>query len=198
MNRVAGFILLISVCACHKHEEATPAPIASASSAPIGSAEIQQVAALLHSAAVASADPSPGLGLVGTNPGPGDGGETIGLGRLSGNTVHAPSVRQGTPTVIGRLPAEVIQRIIRQHFPRFRACYENGLRSNPNLAGTVVTKFVIDRAGNVTTSARDASTTITDATVVSCVTRIYSDLSFPIPEGGIVVVTSPLTFAPSD
>ena len=46
-------------------------------------------------------------------------------------------LRQGATQVNGRLPPEVIQRIVRQNFGRFRLCYENGLRNNPNLQGRV-------------------------------------------------------------
>mgnify|MGYP006314362019 FL=1 len=52
----------------------------------------------------------------------------------------------------GRLPPEVIQRIVRQNFGRFRLCYENGLRNNPTLSGRVSVKFVIDRSGAVSTA----------------------------------------------
>jgi hypothetical protein len=37
-----------------------------------------------------------------------------------------------------------------------------------------------------------------DSGVVSCVTRTFSTLSFPVPEGGIVTVTYPLTFTPDE
>jgi hypothetical protein len=162
-----------------------------------------------------------GLGLVGTGSGGGGQGEGIGLGnigtighgsgtgtgsgygsgmgRLGGaRSGHSPKIRQGTTTVNGRLPPEVIQRIVRQNFGRFRLCYEQGLLKDPKLAGTVATKFVIDAQGAVSTSSREASTTMTDATVVSCINRAFSNLSFPQPEGGIVVVVYPVILEPGD
>ena len=60
-----------------------------------------------------------------------------------------PQVRMGATQVNGRLPPEVIQRIVRQNFGRFRLCYENGLRNNPNLQGRVSVRFVIGRDGAV-------------------------------------------------
>ena len=45
------------------------------------------------------------------------------------------AMRDTMPNVNGRIPREVIQRIVRQNFGRFRLCYENSLRSNPNLQG---------------------------------------------------------------
>lgn len=45
------------------------------------------------------------------------------------NRTKPPSVRMGATSVSGRLPPEVVQRIARQSFGRFRLCYENGLRT---------------------------------------------------------------------
>jgi Ca-activated chloride channel family protein len=99
--------------------------------------------------------------------------------------------------VNGRLPPEVITRITRQNFGRFRLCYENGQRSNPNLAGRVAVKFVIDRGGSVSMSA-DGGSDLPDQSVVSCVVRGFQNLSFPQPEGGIVTVVYPIIFNPGD
>ncbi len=96
-------------------------------------------------------------------------------------------------TVNGRLPPEVIQRIVRQNTGRFRLCYENGLRTDPTLHGRVVVKFVIDRSGGVATAA-DGGSELPDNGVVSCIVRAFQSLSFPQPEGGIVTVVYPLDF----
>jgi hypothetical protein len=161
-----------------------------------------------------------GLGLSGVGEGGGGRGEGIGLGnvgtighgagtgtgqgfgnghgRLGGaHATKSPSLRQGATQVNGRLPPEVIQRIVRQNFGRFRLCYENGLRTNPNLAGRVQIKFVIDRSGSVSTS-QDGGSDLPDQSVVSCVVRGFGNLSFPQPEGGIVTVVYPIIFNPGD
>ncbi len=161
-----------------------------------------------------------GLGLSGVGEGGGGRGEGIGLGnigtighgagtgtgqgfgnghgRLGGaHQTRSPSLRQGATQVNGRLPPEVIQRIVRQNFGRFRLCYENGLRQNPNLQGRVAVKFVIDRSGAVST-ASDGGSDLPDASVVSCVVRGFGNLSFPQPEGGIVTVVYPVIFSPGD
>jgi hypothetical protein len=96
--------------------------------------------------------------------------------------------------VNGKLPAEVIQRIVLQSFGRLRLCYETGLRSNASLSGRVAVRFVIDRSGSVASSA-DAGSDLPDANVVSCVTRAFMGLSFPQPEG-VVTVAYPLHFTP--
>jgi len=91
------------------------------------------------------------------------------------------------------MPPEVIQRIIRQNFGRFRACYQGGLTHAPELAGTVTVRFVIGRDGAVS-SVSDGGSSMPDPAVTSCVVRAFYGLSFPQPEGGIVPVTYPIRF----
>lgn len=95
----------------------------------------------------------------------------------------------------GSIPADVIQRIVRLNFGRFRNCYETGLRTNPSLAGRVAAKFVIDRSGAVSMS-RDGGSDLPDQAVVACVVNSFQTLSFPNPQGGQVTVTYPLVFSP--
>ncbi|MFO0675673.1 MAG: AgmX/PglI C-terminal domain-containing protein [Polyangiaceae bacterium] len=139
------------------------------------------------------------IGTIGHGAGTGSGqGFGSGHGKLAGShQTRSPTLRQGATSVNGRLPAEVIQRIVRQNFGRFKLCYENGLRTNPELRGRVGVKFVIDREGAVST-ASDGGSDLPDASVVSCVVRGFSNLSFPKPEGGIVTVVYPIAFSPGD
>lgn len=159
-----------------------------------------------------------GLGLSGIGEGGGGRGEGIGLGnigtlghgagtgtgqgfgaghgRLGGShATRSPKVRMGATTVSGRLPPEVIQRIVRQNFGRFRMCYEQGLGRNPNLEGRVSVRFVIGRDGSVSNVANGGSD-LPDSGVVSCVVSAFYGLSFPQPEGGIVTVVYPIMLAP--
>ncbi len=159
-----------------------------------------------------------GLGLSGIGEGGGGRGEGIGLGnigtlghgagigtgqgfgaghgRLGGShKTRAPKVRMGATSVSGRLPPEVIQRIVRQNYGRFRMCYEQGLARNPNLEGRVQVRFVIGRDGSVSNVSNGGSD-LPDSGVVSCVISAYYGLSFPQPEGGIVTVVYPIMFAP--
>jgi hypothetical protein len=100
-------------------------------------------------------------------------------------------------TVNGRLPPEVVQRIVRQNFGRFRLCYETLLLTNDQATGRVSVKFVIDKSGAVSTT-QDGGSDIGDATMISCVVRSFGGLQFPQPEGGIVTVSYPLIFAPGE
>ncbi|WP_437733471.1 AgmX/PglI C-terminal domain-containing protein [Sorangium sp. So ce1335] len=132
-------------------------------------------------------------------PGAGAGqGFGSGSGRLGGHhRAAAPSVRAGATQVSGRLPPEVIQRIVRQGYGRFRLCYEQGLHRDAALQGRVAVRFTIDASGAVA-SARDGGSDLPDGAVVSCVIRAFHGLSFPAPEGGSVDVLYPLQFAPPD
>jgi hypothetical protein len=116
-------------------------------------------------------------------------------GGPSMNLSKGPLMRAGAVTVKGRLPPEVVQRIVRQNYGRFRLCYEGGLKRAPTLTGMVVVKFTIDASGAVA-SVMNAGSSLPDSTVVACVVRGFGNLSFPQPEAGAVVVTYPITFTP--
>lgn len=150
-----------------------------------------------------------GLGPVGGfGHGPGSGGPGWGVcpegskcdGFAVGSTVdtkkHAPTgvkvIEPGTD-VAGGYPKEVVQRIVRANFPRFRQCYELGLRTDPELKGSVVTKFIIDQTGAVE-NVSFAGGTMSDSKVSACVVSTFGMLSFPSPENGKALVTYPIAF----
>jgi hypothetical protein len=159
-----------------------------------------------------------GLGLSGIGEGGGGRGEAIGLGRVgtlgrgagsgsgqglgsghgritSSHSQRAPQVRMGASTVAGRLPPEVIQRVVRQSFGGLRACYETALAQSPGLQGRVVVRFLIERGGRVG-SASTAGSELADDEMLRCVARHFYTMTFPAPEGGLVTVSYPLVFAP--
>jgi hypothetical protein len=119
-----------------------------------------------------------------------------GHGRVGG-AVHRltpPTVRMGATAVSGRLPPEIIQRIMRQNMGRIRGCYEEGLRLNPNLRGRVAVRFVIAPNGAVVNAANAGSDV--GGPVTACILRSMYDLSFPATEGGIITVTYPFKLGP--
>ncbi|MCL2450162.1 MAG: AgmX/PglI C-terminal domain-containing protein, partial [Polyangiaceae bacterium] len=135
------------------------------------------------------------LGLSGIGRGEGIGN---GRGRLGGgHMVQPPKMREGTVVVTGQTPHEVIEHIVRQNFGRFRLCYENGMRNNPNLGGHVVIAFVIDATGQVTRAWADRSSNLPDTNVVQCIVRGFGTLAFPT-SGDTVTVVYPLAFGPGD
>ena len=100
-------------------------------------------------------------------------------------------------TTNGRLPKDVIQRIIRQNMGRYRACYESGLRTNPSLEGRVEVRFVIDRQGQVS-MAQDGSSDLPNDAVRTCIVRSFYNLSFPSPDNGTVTVVYPMVLTPAN
>ncbi|MCC6521057.1 MAG: AgmX/PglI C-terminal domain-containing protein, partial [Polyangiaceae bacterium] len=163
-----------------------------------------------------------GLGLTGTGEG-GDGpGEGIGLdgigtigngrgnipgqqgfcgaacgGRPNGrHRSEGPKMRLEKSEVSNsRLPPELIQRVIRANYGRFRACYESGLRTNPGLQGRVGVSFLIGHDGRVASASPSGD--LPDAGVIACVGRAFGQLTFPAPESGSVTVGYGFTFTPA-
>lgn len=122
--------------------------------------------------------------------------------------------------VKGRLPPEVIQKVVRDNFGGMRKCYEAALGKDPQLTGKITTRFIIERDGRVS-SATDihdapapeelervpawldlgplkAEPRFPDATVVACVVGRFAALTFPEPQGGVVTVVYPIIFSPGD
>ncbi len=112
-----------------------------------------------------------------------------------GHELNPPRVGYERLDVNGRLPAELIQRVVRQNDGRYRFCYQNGLRANPALAGRVTVKFVVDRHGQVAI-ATDGGSDLPDASVRQCVISSFTSLSFPENASGSVTVSYPLVFSP--
>ena len=136
------------------------------------------------------------MGRIGICMGMDCGGMGDSMGRLK--AAYKPKdparVRMGKGDITGHIPADVIQRIVRQNFGRFRQCYEIGLRSNPNLEGRVTARFVIGRDGAVSNVSSGGD--LPDAQVRSCVASAFYGLSFPAPDAGIVTVSYPIMLQP--
>lgn len=116
---------------------------------------------------------------------------------LSGKHEVGASLRMPREiTTNGRLPRDVIQRIIRQNAGRFRACYESGLRTNPSLEGRVEVRFIIDRQGQVSV-AQDGASDLPNDPVKSCIVKSFYSLSFPSPDNGTVTVVYPMVLTPA-
>lgn len=147
-----------------------------------------------------------GLGMSGVGEGSGGPGDGIGLGSVGGlgqpsasssprPVQPGPKLKDAGTAVDGRLPPEVIKRIVRANFPRLRACYESALKKKPDLAGSIKVEFVIDEKG-VATGTKRAGGTLKDDDVAACVVKVFASLSFPEPEGGKVKVGYPIDFQP--
>lgn len=111
----------------------------------------------------------------------------------------------------GRLPAESIQRAIRDRLPLAMKCYEAGLARDPKLEGRVLVRLVIGLDGKVTEAssvtadaAKNADVMtpgdapvppMPDAKVTACVVEALRGTVFPAPDGGAVTVVYPVTLS---
>jgi len=119
-----------------------------------------------------------------------------------GRRATAPRIRLGVVEATRGIPLEVIRRILRQSYGRFRLCYEQGLARRPKLEGNVEVGFVVERDGR-TSRSRDGGSTLPDAAVVRCIVSAVGGLSFPrlegdwaAPEGGTMRVLVQLRLSP--
>jgi hypothetical protein len=194
--KLARTMALLALAACGDSGKAPVTPIIVAEQSPAPASSASSAPAPEPAPTVASTPPAAPPPAAASAEG---GLESLADASAPGPVVHtggtSPSLRQGATQVTGKLPPEVIQRIIRQNFGRFRLCYENGLRTNPKLGGTVKVKFTITNAGAVSQPA-DSGSDLPDKAVVACVVKGFANLSFPQPEGGVVVVVYPIIFAP--
>jgi len=130
-------------------------------------------------------------------------GQGIGLANL-GRIQHTPGqvnharVRSGNVRATGALPVEVIERIVRQNFARYRLCYEDGLSKNRKLSGQISVHFKIDEDGTIGTKPTATTSRFGDGRVVDCVLNAMRNLSFPQPDSGVVNVVFELILLPPE
>ncbi len=130
------------------------------------------------------------FGTIGHGGGRGSGqGYGDGAGGLRGRESSVPQVRAGSADVRGSLSAEVIRRVVRRHTNEIRFCYEQGLNSNPELAGRVQVRFVITPTGSVQTSMV-AGSSLGNNNVENCIASAVRRWSFPAPDGGGIVIVN--------
>jgi hypothetical protein len=221
---LAVLAFVVASCARPDAQQTTTAPTSSTAPSTVAtSPTVQTTAATTTTPPVASAsassesalgnmfgdtlDDDGGLGL--SDVGYADAGEGIGLGNFSGfetssgrssndagSTATGASVTVGGASINGRLPPDVIQRIVRQHLNQVRACFTGALLKTPTLAGRVNVIFTIGRNGAVVFAADAGSSDLADTDAINCIVGAFRTIVFPPPEGGTVTVTYPLVFKP--
>lgn len=119
-----------------------------------------------------------------------------------GSEAHA-GVLRGEPQAVrrreppaGKLPPEVIQRVMRASHGAFRGCFEASLRWNPPPFQRIDVAFTIGRDGS--TSRVSAKGSFPDAVLDRCIADRMKTVVFPQPEGGAVRVRYPIAFAPGE
>lgn len=96
-------------------------------------------------------------------------------------------VEAGKFTAEGKLARAEIAAFVDKNLRGLTSCYEDGLKSNPNLQGNVTVAFKILPDGRVSQQEVQA-TTIRNAEVESCMLKRIRRWIFPKPESGSVAV----------
>lgn len=106
-----------------------------------------------------------------------------------------------SPERQGSLDKASVQRVIRAAFGDFKACYEEGLKRDPKLAGRVNIRFKILVDGHVTDVAEAPSSPegpplLSDKKTVSCILTRFQALVFD-KQAAPAIVTYPIQFNPA-
>jgi TonB family protein len=76
----------------------------------------------------------------------------------------------------------LIRTVVRSHVREIRGCYEQGLATDPKLAGRVVVRFTIDPRGTVSEAAVASSDLPPQAQLVqACIVAAVKNWRFPVP-----------------
>ena len=126
-----------------------------------------------------------GLGGIGTK---GAGGGKGGYG----NSIVASGEGEGISNVAisndvtleGGLSRGVILATIQKYLAQIKACYNQGLKNNPGLEGTVSMNFKIKPTG-LLQYARVATSSLGSALVEGCMAKKMMTWQFPKPKGGV-------------
>ncbi|MFQ5823109.1 MAG: AgmX/PglI C-terminal domain-containing protein [bacterium] len=100
-----------------------------------------------------------------------------------------------TETRFNRDPHEV-REVVLSHYPAIQDCYKQALKTNANLKGKVVVKFVVSPEGNVI-SAIVVSSSITDQQMIECMLdRIlrWNDFSLLHPSANNMAIKQTYVF----
>lgn len=120
-----------------------------------------------------------------------------GSGGLSGKKAIYTAGIPSETVVLGSMDPDVIRRILLDHLPQFRYCYQKELeRTGADTSGTVKLDFIIGATGHVTEAGIDGSSAL-PSDVKKCVVGVLKGITFPEPMGGgKVEVKQPMNFYP--
>ncbi|HEU4410511.1 MAG TPA: AgmX/PglI C-terminal domain-containing protein [Polyangiaceae bacterium] len=133
-----------------------------------------------------------GLASVGSG---GKGEGTSGSGEQGAIQGPKASVSGGGSVAVGKISNA--DRVLAAARGRIRACYQNGLNSNPDMEGRV--SFVVSVGGSGAVSNANVTPTGTiSGSVVSCIQGVLKGLNFEPPEGGAAQVNGSFNFVNSN
>lgn len=99
---------------------------------------------------------------------------------------------------LGGMDPDVIRKILLEHLPQFRYCYQKELdRASAAFNGVVKLDFIIGASGHVTKAGVETVSSRLPAKVKGCVVNVLKGIKFPEPMGGgVVEVSQPMNFYP--
>jgi outer membrane biosynthesis protein TonB len=97
--------------------------------------------------------------------------------------------------VLGSMDPDVIRRILLDHLPQFRYCYQKELEATgKEIGGVIKLDFTIGASGHVAGAGVDSSSNL-PTNVKKCVVGVLKGITFPEPlGGGTVDVKQPMNF----
>lgn len=131
-----------------------------------------------------------GAGLAGIGGGTGAGAQT---GAGQERKVEGPKGDAQTGATTASVPVSDADRVIAGLRPKFKACYQKGLNSDPSMAGRVVIAAKVSPNGEVD-SANVSTNTGLSQEVASCIARAVRNAQFAAPGGGGSQLQIPVTF----
>jgi pSer/pThr/pTyr-binding forkhead associated (FHA) protein len=132
-----------------------------------------------------------GLG-ASTKYGKGKGYKSSGVGKSGFDS----SFTSTKTVVLGAIDPDLLRRILREHIPQFRYCYQEELSRNSKIKGIIDLDFSITSNGKVGSTAVSSNYGKFSQKGISCITDVLKIIKFPKPKGGgIVEVKQPLNFS---
>ena len=118
------------------------------------------------------------------------------LSDFSNNKVMATAGIPSRTIVLGGMDPDTIRKILMDHLPQFRFCYQKELdQAKSEFSGRITLNFVIGASGNVTRAGVKENSMPPE--VRGCVVNVLRGIPFPAPRGGgVVEVTQPMNFYP--
>jgi hypothetical protein len=121
---------------------------------------------------------------------------TSGTKGLSGKKSATTAYVEANTKILGAMDPELIRKLMREHIPDFRYCYQRELMLNSTVAGVFDIKFKINSAGKGTRVIVKNNGKAFSSNAKNCIKRVVSLINFPRPKGGgSVDVKQPMNFS---
>jgi outer membrane biosynthesis protein TonB len=124
-------------------------------------------------------------------------GESKGAEGLSAKRAIYTAGIPGDTVVLGSMDPDTIRRILLEHLPQFRYCYQRELeKTGADASGAIKLNFTIGASGHVAQAGVDGNSNL-PTEVKKCVVGVLRGITFPEPlGGGTVEVKQPMNFYP--